>query len=315
MSRVKGRPNKRIHLRGSALFKITSRARLARLLRVTQERLSYLVANADNNYTVWQPKGSKRTIEEPKPILKAVQSRVAWLLSQIETPDYLHSGVKKRSYITNATEHSVDKAGVKIDIKKFFPSARAVAVYHFFHDVMEYPQDVASQMTRLLTYSGHLPTGGNASCILSFWAYKPMFDEIADLAAAQGCVFTLYVDDMTITGQFSTRAMQQAARKIVGKYHLRAHKNKVFSPKQPRVITGVAVTARGRELPNRRAKAIADMQALVEAAPPSEQARLLPTLVGRVSEAAEVDPRWSLQKETAIKLRRKVRLRTIVGEG
>lgn len=240
--------------------------------------------------------------------MKVVQARVAWLLGQIETPDYLHSGVKKRSYITNAAEHSVEGGSVKLDVQNFFPSARAAAVCHFFHDVMEYPMDVASRMTALLTFNGHLPTGGNASCILSFWAYKPMFDEIAALARAKGCAFTLYVDDITLTGQFATRAMQQEARKIIGSYRLRAHKNKVFAPTQPRIVTGVAVTARGRELPNRRAKAIGSLIAEVGAAQSNDhRLQLLPSLIGRVSEATEVDPQWGGQKAAAVAMRRTIR--------
>src|SRR3546814_7034096 len=81
-----------------------------------------------------------------------------------------------------------------------------------------------------------------------------MFDEIAALAAAKCCTFTLYVDDMTITGQFATRAMQKEARAIIGRYRLKAHKTKIFSHRQPRIVTGVAITARGPELPNRRAR-------------------------------------------------------------
>src|SRR5690348_15966681 len=129
---MKGKPHKRVSLRGSALFKMTSPARLARALCNSPERLAYLVTKPGANYSVWQDKKTGRWIEEPKALLKIVQARVGWLLGQIETPDYLHSGVKKRSYITNAAKHSVDGGGVKLDVQKFFPSARAAAVCHFF---------------------------------------------------------------------------------------------------------------------------------------------------------------------------------------
>src|SRR5438128_2438395 len=104
---MKGKPHKRVSLRGSALFKITSPVRLAKVLCISSERLTYLLSDPAANYSVWQHRGAERTIEEPKAVLKAVHARVAWLLGQIETPEYLHSGVKKRSYITNAARHSV----------------------------------------------------------------------------------------------------------------------------------------------------------------------------------------------------------------
>jgi RNA-directed DNA polymerase len=305
-----GKPHKRVSLRGSALFKITSPAMLARRLCISPEMLNYLLAHADENYCVRNDRKSGRLIEEPKDMLKRVHARVAWLLGQIETPDYLHSGVKKRSYVTNAAGHSIDGGGIKLDVKKFFPSVRAAAVCHFFADVMQYPMDVASRMTKLLTIGGHLPTGGNASCILSFWAYKDMFDEIAALAESRSCHFTLYVDDMTMTGRFATRSMQQIARQIIGRYRLRAHKNKVFAPRQPRVVTGVAVTARGRELPNRRARAIADTQATITAAETDAQRLdIMPKLIGRLSEAAEVDGAWEGRKLAAVNMRRTIRAR------
>jgi hypothetical protein len=307
---MKGRPHKRVDLRGSALFKITSPARLARILCISKEKLDYLVSHADENYCVRNDRKSGRLIEEPKDLLKQVQARVARLLGQVVTPEYLHSGVKKRSYVTNATGHSIDGGAIKLDVQKFFPSVRAAAVCHFFADVMEYPMDIASRMTKLLTIGGHLPTGGNASCILSFWAYKDMFDEIAALAETRGCHFTLYVDDMTMTGKFATRSMQQAARLIIGRYRLRAHKNKVFAPRQPRVVTGVAVTARGPELPNRRAQAIANTQAAVAGAgTDAERLDLMPQLIGRVSEAAEVDHAWEGRKVAAVNMRRSIKAR------
>jgi RNA-directed DNA polymerase len=308
-----GKPHKRVSLRGSALFKITSPARLARVLCISPDMLNYLVSHADENYCVRPHRKTGRIIEEPKAMLKRVQSRIAWLLAQIETPDYLHSGIKKRSYITNASAHGIDGGGIKLDVKKFFPSVRAAAVCHFFADVLEYPLDVASRMTSLLTIGGHLPTGGNASCILSYWAYKPMFDDIAELARAGECEFTLYVDDMTITGRFATRAMQRQARKIIGRYRLQAHKSKVFAPRQPRVVTGVALTARGREIPNRRARVIADMEAAIRAMPSdSERLGELPKLIGRLSEASVVDRSWENRKSVVIGMRRTIRTRVKV---
>jgi RNA-directed DNA polymerase len=296
---------KRVSLRGSALFKLTSPARLASILCISPGQLAYLVENAESNYLVRLDRKTGRLIEEPKALLKQVHIRMAKLLSQIETPSYLHSGVRQRSYITNASEHAAEDRAIKLDVRKFFPSARAAAVFAFFHETMEYPKDVASRMTKLLTIDGHLPTGGNASCILSFWAYKPMFDEIAALAQAKECAFTLYVDDMTISGRFATRSMQQLARQIVGSHRLKAHKNKTFAERQPRVVTGVAITVRGREVPNRRAKAIDEATAAVASATSDhERLALMPSLIGRVSEANEVDPVWGGRKAAAVNLRR-----------
>jgi|TARA_Y100001001_G_scaffold78177_1_gene76168 hypothetical protein len=278
------------------------------MLLVPRATLERLVEAGDDNYLVRPDRKSGRIIEEPKPQLKLIHQRFARLLAQIETPDYLHSGVKGRSYITNANAHGADDACVKLDIKKFFPSSSSHHVQRFFEDVLEYPPDVASRAKQLLTHDGHLPTGGNASPILSFWAYKPMFDEIDTLARENDCEFTLYVDDMSITGVFANRKFQQAARKIIARYGLRAHKAKTFSPNQPRVLTGIAKTRRGREVPHRRAKGIAQLeQQEAEAETTADKLRVMPSLIGKLSEAAIVDPSWTARKNAAVQRRRKMK--------
>lgn len=300
--------HKRVPLRGSAVFKLTSPRRLAEMLLIPRSTLERLLDFGDSNYLVRHDRKSNRIIEEPKPQLKLVQQRFARLLAQIETPDYLHSGVKGRSYITNANQHGAEQACIKLDVQKFFPSSSSHYVQRFFEDTLEYPADVASRARRLLTYDGHLPTGGNASTILSFWAYKPMFDEIDAAAKRLGCEFTLYVDDMSITGKFANRELQREAAKIVALYGLRTHKLKNFSPGQPRVLTGVAKTKRGREVPHRRAKGIADLeQEEASATTAVEKLRLLPSLIGKLSEATVVDPSWSGRKNAMVLHRRRLK--------
>lgn len=306
--------DKRVPVRASALFKLTSPRRLAEILLVPRSTLERLVNAGDSNYLVRPDRKSGRTIEEPKPQLKLIHQRFARLLAQIETPDYLHSGVKGRSYITNANAHGADHACIKLDIKKFFPSSSSHYVQRFFKEVLEYPPDVASRAKRLLTYAGHLPTGGNASTILSFWAYKPMFDEIEALAKQHQCEFTLYVNDMSITGVFANRKCQQEARKIISRYALRAHKAKAFSPGQPRVLTGIAKTRRGREVPHRRAKGIATLEQEVAAAPTvADKLKLLSSLIGKLSEAFIVDPSWAGRKDAAVRGRRKLTIQVNAG--
>ena len=299
---------KRVPVRASALFKLTSPRRLAEILLVPRSTLERLVNAGDSNYLVRPDRKSGRIIEEPKTQLKLIQKRLARLLAQIETPDYLHSGVKGRSYITNANAHGADQRCIKLDIKKFFPSSSSHYVQRFLEEVLQYPPDVASRVKRLLTYDGHLPTGGNASTILSFWAYKPMFDEIEKLAKLHHSEFTLYVDDMSITGVFANRKCQQEARKIISRYALRAHKAKAFSSGQPRVLTGIAKTRRGREVPHRRAQGIAMLEQEEDAASTAaEKLNLLPSLIGKLSEAAIVDPSWTGKKASAVQRRRSLK--------
>ena len=282
----------------SIFYKVTSPQMLADRLGMPLAEVQSLCEAADN-YKRWTDKASGRPIQEPMPKLDKVHKRVARLLAKIETPDYLHSAIKGRSYITNAEKHKVDAGCVKIDVRKFYPSVRAQAVHHFFLDRMHCTGDAAGILTKLLTVDGHLPTGSSSSPILSYFAYEDMFQELDALSVERGCVMTVYVDDVVFTGPGATRAMLYAARRIFGKYRLHAHKTKMFRAGQPRIITGVAVTKDGMRLPNKRQKSIADDFAAFDHLPDGyEKLVVARRLTGRLFEASQVDATWRPKAET-----------------
>ncbi|MDF3606703.1 reverse transcriptase family protein [Paracoccus sp. DMF-8] len=276
----------------SALYKISSPQMLADRLLISMEDLEGLLHDPDP-YKRWIDKKTGRAIQEPRPRLACIHRRIALLLSRIATPDYLHSARKGRSYITNASVHGVETRCAKIDVRKFYPSARAQAVYHFFLDRMACAGDVAGMLSKLLTVDGHLPTGSSASPILSFFAYEDMFDELSILAANAGCVMTVYVDDIVFSGHGAGRRIIYAAKKIIRSRHLHGHKTKVFRSGQPRIVTGAAVTSAGLRLPNRRQRSIAQDQTLFENLLPSREKLVVARrLAGRLYEASQIDPGW-----------------------
>lgn len=244
-----------------------------------------------------------RWIEAPKAKLKAIQTRFSRLLAQIETPDYLHSAVRKRSYVSNAQSHTVQGSTVKIDIKKFYGSARSAQVYSFLTEKLEWSADVAGMMTRLLTHNGHLPTGGSASPLLSFWVYKDLFDAVEQAAGGYSATFSLYVDDMTITGAFVRRRAIYDVRRLVGQSRLKAHKVKFFPSGAPKVVTGVVQTVRGAKVPYVRQGRIRDaVHTLRHAQTEDARYEALKPLVGRLCEATEIDPStWKVRRDRAIR--------------
>ncbi len=276
----------------SRLYKITSPHQLSERLLVDIDVLRKL---EDGRKTTFggEDKKTGRPIQSPKPLLKKVHVRVARLLSSIEAPDFLYSAIKGRSYISNALQHSSDLATVKIDVRKFYPSTRAQAIYHFFRDRMHCDGDVAGILAKILTVDGHLATGSNASPILSFFMYEDMFLEIDALAKGRGCIMTCYIDDMVFSGPNAGRKLVYDVIQIVRRYRLWGHKTKGFKPGQPKVITGVAVTKAGARLPNRRQRAIADdLAELAQATEDERRLELMDRLVSRMHEAAQIDPSW-----------------------
>jgi RNA-directed DNA polymerase len=251
-------------------------------------------------------------VQWPKPALRRLQQRGARLLSRIETPDFLHSAVRGRSYITNARAHAATYPSVKVDIKKFFQSVRAAAVFHFFKDKMQCAPDVSAILTKLFTIDGHLATGGNVSPILSYFAYMDMFSEIEALAKHFDCIVTCLMDDMTFTGPRASPNLIYQVRKIIGRNRLQAHKTKKFRASQPRVITGVAITKVGIRVPNKRQAVIADdIRSLNSTISNTARLNMLPQIIGRAYEAAQIDPRWRNRAEGLVTHRKEIKLRSL----
>lgn len=260
--------------------------------RIGVEELQKLAKDAGNfNLFIKKKGGKQRPIQEPKPRLQRVHARIHKLLSRVEVPPYLHSAVQGRSYLSNAAAHSADVPAIKIDVKKFFHSVPRVAVFRFFNDPLKCRRDVAGLLADLLTFDGHLPTGSSASPIIAFYAFKPMFDEIASLAQENELTMTCYVDDMALSGVGATEAVLHSVRKIIARHGLKSHKARVFTPSQPRVVTGVCLASDGSRVPNKlHLKIKKGFDALADATTPEARSKALRPLLGRLDAAGQIDP-------------------------
>lgn len=265
-----------IHLLGKKLgFPINDLERLAR----------------HSNYRVFNLKDGGRLVEEPPPVLQALHRKIHRYVARIEAPNYLHSAIKGRSYVTNARAHIGIGPMIKIDVKKFYPSVPQHKVMHFFRDVMHCAPDVAGLLANLLCRKGRLPTGGAASPIISYYAFKTMFDEIHALCVSKTLKMTCYVDDLTISGPGANRGILHDVRQIMTRAGLRTHKAKFFDVARPKNVTGVMVKGNRLELPHSRWKAIrASERQLAAATSDAKRLELYPALISRLHEAAQIDP-------------------------
>lgn len=284
---------KRYPLHQSQLYKVTSPAELARRLDIELAELEDL-ANRGDNYKRFKVGKKKRAVQEPKDRLKKTHLKIARWLSRIETPDYLHSAVRGRSYITNGKAHSADANLVKVDVRSFFQNVTTHAIYLFFANTMKCRRDAAMLLAKLLTVDGHLPTGSSVSPILSYFAHKRMFDEIARLADDLGLCFTVYIDDMCLSGERAVRATLFRARGIIARHGLQSHKCRYFPAGVPRVVTGNALTRNGVRLPHRRHLKIKEsFDALDEMPDGLTRENAIHALRSRLYEAAQLEPIWA----------------------
>ena len=97
-----------------------------------------------DNYRVFTEKKSGRIIQDPKPALKLIHKKLANLLAHIITPNYLHSGVKTQSYVTNASSHlQTPEFVLKMDIHKFYQSCQKEFIFKAFKYDFKIPDDIA----------------------------------------------------------------------------------------------------------------------------------------------------------------------------
>ena len=268
-------------IKDSPFFRLRSRKKLAILLRVSPNTLKKLT-NETPFYTLrWKHKKLKdgepdswlnkepkdviadqyRPINIPNPRLKAIQSRIAELLTRIEPPNYLFSPVKGKSYVDNAAYHLGSNVVWSLDVANYFPSCSANNVARFFRRDLECSPDVTAVLVRLVTLKKSLPQGSPCSPILAFFSNYPMWDEIYNVVSAAGCRMSLYVDDITISGPVVHKAMIWQVKKIIHRCGLRLNDKKEFSQTfAPSEITGVIVRGNRMHLPNRKYKILYELK-------------------------------------------------------
>ena len=247
----------------SPFYKLRSKKRLAKLLRVSGKNLKNLAASENMyvEFTMRKSNGGLRSISAPLEHLKVVQSRIASLIRRIETPDYLYSPALGRSYVDNAACHLGSSTIQKFDIARYFPNCKDNKVIWFFHKKMQCSRDVAAILRGIVTHRKSLPQGSPCSPILAFHCYKDMWDEIYESVQEYNCRMSLYVDDLTVSGNFVPGHLVWEIERILHRHgHLSNSKKRKKALKGPIEITGVIVDQDRLVVPNRQHKKLYDVR-------------------------------------------------------
>ncbi|QEO59613.1 reverse transcriptase family protein [Francisella marina] len=228
----------------SPLYKLNSKKKLATLLYTDINNIKKCLANPKRYRNFEKPVANKvRSFEPPVGLNKKIHTRIFQLLTRIDDiSEYLHSGVKGRSYVTNAKQHQLSQYFLKMDIKDFYPSTGKDKVFLFFYEYLKCSPDVANMLALLLTNGRHLVQGSCVSQILSFYCNKKMFDEIYKYSKERNITFTLYVDDLSFSSSqnFDAKEIIKEVSKIL---HRNGYKVKSSKTKYSKIgnITGVIV--------------------------------------------------------------------------
>lgn len=308
------KPRKSYALDQCALYKLGSKKRLAHVLDVAVSDLQRLSAD-DGNFEVFELKaeeceftGAKRKarwVQNPIPDLKSVLSRIAKLLARIQSPDFCHGATPGRSYRSNAQAHVGAKSVATFDLKEFFPSTTSRQVFRFFHKDLQCAPDVAGLLTDLCTYKRALPTGAPSSPILAYWANRSLFETVDRRGKALSLKLSVYVDDITLSGEMIPRSLADQVEGIVTSHghKLSGHKTRIFGPSQPKHVTGVVIAEGSLRVPHARFRKARAIRAAFDAEKDDQKRALLAAkLCGLLGEAAFLDARYKRMAIDSVKL-------------
>lgn len=252
--------NKSYSLTDSPFYKLKTKKKLAQLLDVDMSQLTEM-ANSDAGYRIFThfgKKGKPREIQTPHGLRERLHTRIASLLVRIKQPEYLHSGIKSKTHITNASAHLGDNEVFKLDIEAFFASTDHEKVFDFFKRKLKSSSDVAELLAGISCCNGMIPTGSRLSMPLAYWSNSWMFDELNCLAESRALRMTVFVDDITFSGVKINRSYRTSAISIINKYghSVKSEKTSYYKTSQVKIVTGVAINGHLMLVPNKHHKNI-----------------------------------------------------------
>ena len=217
---------------------------LAWKLGVPVSELQRLAAQPDGSkyrpFLKSKPGRKARLIDNPKGHLKDVQRRIRdRLLADLSLPEWMHGCVKGRSPLTNAAVHQHASRMAHVDVKRFFPAVTNDMVYKLFRQ-MGMGQELARLLTRLTTRGGHLPQGAPTSDRLANLHLATAAARLETIAEDHGLVLSAYVDDLTLSGNGSHRAIDPVIKALREEAGLSVSHRKCGNAgaSVPRVVTG-----------------------------------------------------------------------------
>ncbi len=287
------KPKKQYALHDCALYGLKGLGQLADRLQITSEELSALV-EVRGGYSVWEQNG--RVVQAARPLLRKIHARVATLLRRVASPNYRYSGVRDKSFISNAGQHIAPHASLKLDISKFYPSTSVHHVWKFFAHRMHCAHDVAAILAALCCFQKrHLPTGGVHSEVLAFYCHKGMLDALNERVLGRGGVMTVYVDDIVITMPGACASDLLWADRLISRARLTMNrrKSRVIGAMKEKLITGVRIYRGEIHAPagqHRKVKLL--HQAIATAADGEDVTSRIRSLQGHLDHIAQIDSKY-----------------------
>lgn len=197
-------------------------------------------------------KKKKKTRDLAYPVgrLRGVHERLKFHLNKVKQPSYLFNPRRYKNQRDNALVHLDQDQYLTIDLKKFYPSTNADMVRRWFRDELGMYDDVAGLLTHLYTIDGKVAFGSPLTPVLCTLVHRRMFDQIADICIGRGLRYSVWVDDLTISGRFVPREVLAQIRAVVRMAGMKSHSIQYRSGNRPVFVTGIGVVGAKLVAPN-----------------------------------------------------------------
>ncbi len=221
-------------------------------------------------------------------------------LFNIEKSEYLKSGVKKESHITNALAHKDSNFFLLVDIKGFYPSTtkskikkQLIMAYQQSSNVAEFISNAVTVPQKKANDNRALVTGSVLSQYFAYVINKKMFDELYELSKLNDVIFTVYVDDISFSSKkVLTYKFHQQVYNIIKRYGYTVHNGKVYRGKinNKSKITGIHITKYGFRLLKKHKEKIKDLKNKIDI-------KSKKSLLGMLNFAIQVNPKYRRYKK------------------
>jgi RNA-directed DNA polymerase len=188
---------------------------VAYLLGFKPKALAYILyvksdASKYKSFSISKKSGGTREIRAPTDELLNLQRRLSNLLQDCDaeirrslglTRAISHGFVRKKSIMTNASQHLHRRFLFNTDIENFFGAINFGRVRGFFisNKHFQLHEKVATILAQIVCYENSLPQGAPTSPVVSNLIAHILDIHLARLAIKTGCVYSRYADDLSFS--------------------------------------------------------------------------------------------------------------------
>ena len=203
--------------------------------------------------------GKLRDLAYPVGPLRILHEKLKFHLNKIILPNYLFSPRKGKKQRDNASYHIEQCQYLMLDLKQFYPSTSFSMVKNWCIEEFRMYEDVAGLLSHLATVDGKVSFGSPLTPVLTTLVHRRMYNEIANLCYSRGLRFSVWVDDVTISGKFIPGKLLKQIRDIIKAHGMRSHRISYQHGNRVVFITGIGVVGKKLVAPNKLHTRIKDL--------------------------------------------------------